>query len=161
MKTLIDRSQIAQATHDRFQGKTFDWGAADCIQMMKFAAMKAGRPNPLKGVADYRGETGAVLALRRALKAAKLPKDATLVELIDKAGFTRLESAAHALPGDLLGLMAEEGSPWGVAVAIAMGNGKALAFALDPETGTHRAFVGEALLKQNGICPAVTAWSLF
>ena len=158
MKTLIDRNAVAQATHDRFVGRLFDWKDADCIRLFKFHVMRAGHPNPLKGLREWSGETGALLALRSAAKTAKLPKTATLADLIDVRGFHRID-AAQALAGDIIGL--QGGDPWGVAVGISMGNGKALAFSLDPESGQQKCFVGEALLSLNGVVPAVTAWSLY
>ena len=158
MKTLIDRLAITQATHDRFAGRVFDWKDADCIRLFKFHVMRAGHPNPLKGVREWSGEMGAAMALRAAAKSAKLPKTATLADLIDARGFHRMD-AAQALPGDIIGLQGDD--PWGVAVGISMGNGKALAFAPDPESGDQRCFVGEALLNINGVVPAMTAWSLY
>lgn len=159
MKTLLDRNALAQATHDRFVGRVFDWKAdGDCIRLFKFHVMRAGYPNPLKGVREWSGEVGAVLALRHAAKSAGLDKTATLADLIDARGFRRID-AAQAMAGDIIGLQGDD--PWGVAVGICMGNGKALAFAPDPESGEQRCFVGEALLNINGVVPAMTAWSLY
>ena len=158
MKTLLDRYAIAQATHDRFVGRTFDWKDADCIRLFKWHVMRAGHPNPLKGLREWSGETGAVLALRSAAKSAKLAKTATLADLIDVRGYQRID-AAQALVGDIIGLQGAD--PWGVAVGICMGNGKALAFAPDPESGNEVCMVGEALLNVNGVVPAMTAWSLY
>lgn len=159
MQKLTDRAAIAQAAHDRFNGRPFAWGERDCAQLVKFVVMRAGHPNPLKGAKDYSGEVGAVRALHAALKAVGAPKGAGLDAVLDGLGYKRLESPAFALPGDLLGMMAD--APWNVAMGVAMGNGKALAFALDPESGEHRAFVGDALITRAGITPATCAWSLF
>lgn len=158
MKKMTDRAEIAQAAYDRFNGRTFAWGDRDCAQLVKFVVMRAGHPNPLKGAQDYAGEVGAIRALRHALKAVGAPKTGGLDAVLDGLGYRRLESAAFALPGDLLGMAADQ--PWNVAMGVAMGNGKALAFALDPESGEQRCVVGDALITRDGITPAVCAWSL-
>lgn len=159
MHPLIHRGEIAQAAFDRFNGKPFDWGQADCIQLAKFTAMRAGYSNPLRGTRPYAGQLGAVRAMRTALTARKLPVSGNLGDLLDAAGFARIAPAA-CLPGDFVGMAAE--APFGFALSVAMGNGKALAFALHPESVDQRAFVGEMFSTQPGVeSPAVTAWSLF
>lgn len=158
MKKLTDRAEIAQAAYDRFNGRPFAWGDRDCAQLVKFVVMRAGHPNPLKGAKDYAGELGAVRALKAALKTVGAPGTGNMGDVLDGLGYRRLESPAFALPGDLIGMQADQ--PWGLAMAVAMGNGKALAYAPDPESGEHVAFVGDALVTRDGVTPAVCAWSL-
>lgn len=148
---------MAQSVFDRFNARPFAWGERDCVQLFKFTVMRAGHPNPLKGAKPYNGEVGAVRALHSALKTAGLPRTAGLAELADALGYRRI-SPAYALPGDIIGLQGD--APFGIAMGVDMGNGKALAFAPDPESGEQRAMVGEAMLTRNGVTPAVTAWSL-
>lgn len=157
MLKTYDRAEIAQAAYDRFNGRPFSWGDRDCAQLVKFVVMRAGHPNPLKGAKDYQGEVGAVRALRHALKVVGASQDGTLADVLDGLGYRRI-APAEALPGDLLGMGAEP--PFGFAMGIAMGNGKALAFAPDPESGAQIAFVGEAVRPLDGVTAAVTAWSL-
>lgn len=159
MQKMTDRAEIAQAAHDRFAGRPFSWGDRDCAQLAKFVVMRAGHPNPLKGAQDYAGEVGAVRALRHALKTVGKPADGTLADVLDGLGYVRLPAPAFALPGDLIGMQGT--APFGFALAVSMGNGKALAFAIDPESGEGVGFVGDALITRDGITPAAAAWSLF
>lgn len=157
MLKTYDRAALAQGAFDRFNGKPFSWGDCDCVQLVRFVVMRAGHPNPLKGAKDYAGEVGAVRALRHALKAVKAPLTGNLADVMDGLGYRRI-APAEALPGDIMGMLGPD--PFGYAMAVAMGNGKALAFAADPETGVESCYVGEALITRDGITPAAIAWSL-
>ncbi|WCS66503.1 hypothetical protein TMCBR2_gp018 [Caulobacter phage TMCBR2] len=156
MTTLLSRAEIAQAAVDRFNLKPFAWGERDCAQLAKFALMRAGHPNPLKGGRSYRGELGAVRALAFAVQAFGLPKNSDLAAVLDAMGLPRI-APAQALPGDIVGLHGP--APFGVALSIAVGNNKALGFAPDPEAdGLPRCYVGEMLVEVDGVVAAATAW---
>lgn len=158
MATLIDRAAWAAAAVSRYDHKPFDWGGCDCAHLFKFAVMQAGHPNPLKGTRPYRGEIGAVRAMADCAKVFGLPKGAELAEIIDAMGLQRIAPAA-AWPGDIVGLHGP--APFGVALAIAVGNNKALGFAPDPEAENQpRAMVGEMLVEVDGMVAAFTAWRL-
>jgi len=140
---LIARARVAQAALDRFGGRPLAWGERDCAHLAKFVLMRLGHGNPLKGVKPYRGEVGAVRALHHAERTAGAPPGAGLAAILDAMGLQRI-APADALPCDLVGLAGPE--PFGIALAVAVGNGKALAFAAAPQMGGEpRGMVGEML----------------
>lgn len=124
---LLIRTDAAQAVVDRFDGKPFQFGERDCIQMGALNMRRMGYPNPLKGARPYRGEVGALRAFREAGKRVGLPAGAGLDAFLDALKLDRIE-VAEALPGDLLGFPVDEGSPWGVALGVFVGNARAIAF---------------------------------
>lgn len=123
---VIVRMEAAQAAVDRFNAKPFKFGHADCIQLGAFVVKRMGYPNPLKGTRPYAGEIGALRAFREAAKRLGV-ESGGIAELLDAMTLERIE-VASALPGDLLGFPADEGGPWGIALGVHVGNGRALAF---------------------------------
>lgn len=123
---MMIRTEAAQAVVDKFNAKPFKFGSNDCIQLAAFLVRKMGYPNPLKGTRPYAGEVGALRAFREASKRLGVTAGG-IPELLDAMTLDRIE-VADAWPGDLLGFPAEEGSPWGVALGVYLGNGRALAF---------------------------------
>jgi hypothetical protein len=153
---LLDRARVATEAVARFEHKPLAWGERDCAHLFKFILMRAGHPNPLKGVRPYRGEIGAVRAMTQVAKAFGCPPGSGLAEIVDAMGLERIAPAA-AYPADIVGLLGPE--PFGVALSIAVGNNKALGFAQDPEAGGEvRGMVGEMLAEVNGVVPAAMAW---
>lgn len=117
MNDLIRRRDAAQATIDRFHGKPLAYGRDDCVRMAVFCLRKLGVRVSLLKAGSYRSELGAARALRRT-------GFATLAEAVDAQGLPRI-APAMALPGDLVGLPAPNGQ---VGLAVAVGNGRVLAF---------------------------------
>jgi hypothetical protein len=122
---LILRQRVAQRVLNRFKGAPLKWGDTDCGHMLKATCLGLGLANPLKGKKSYVTEVGAVRALYAALEAAGLDKGAGLAALLDGTGWQRIAPAA-ALPCDIIGLPGPD--PWGIAVGVAVGDGRALAF---------------------------------
>lgn len=125
---LILRQEAAQAVVDRFDQKPIQFGERDCIQMAGLAVRKMGYRNPLKGARPYRGDVGAFRALAVALERVGGPKGGHLGDLLDAMGFDRIPPA-HALPADLAGYPAD--GMWPMALGVAVGNGRAIAYAPD------------------------------
>lgn len=116
MNPLIRRQQAAQATIDRFQGKPLELGKNDCARMATFCLKKLGVKVSLLKLGPYKTEIGA----------AKVLRDlgfANLTEAVDALGLPRI-APAMALPGDILALRAADG----VALTVAVGNGRVLGF---------------------------------
>lgn len=118
MNPLILRQQAAQATIDRFQGKPLELGKNDCARMTIFCLKKLGLKVSLLKFGPYKTEMGA----------AKVLKDlgfGNLPEAVDALGLPRI-APAMCLPGDIMALPADHDG--NVALAVAVGNGRALAF---------------------------------
>jgi hypothetical protein len=133
---LQKRVAAAQATKDQFYGKELKFGRGDCAQMIRSHARRIGKP--IKEFARATPYT----TLAGGLKALKRAGYDSLAALMD-AHFERIPPAA-ALPGDILELPGE-GPPG--ALAVAMGNGRVLAY--------HQDAVGAAILQPTEY---VAAW---
>lgn len=122
MTTVMERRvAAAQACVDRFNGKAYDPGAnRDCIKLASHALHKMGRRVGLTKGLRYHSEAGGVRAMR------KLGFE-SLMQAVDAVGLERIPPAA-ALPADIIAIPTEDGSPFGCALAVAVGNGRALAF---------------------------------
>ena len=106
---LVRRNRALTATKDKFAGKLFDLGQADCIQLARFHLVKMGHRR-LPKADGYSSPAGA----KKALKALGF---ANLEELFDSL----LERIAPAfmLPGDIGLVQAEEGAPaWEVGTVV-------------------------------------------
>ena len=119
---LLQRVAAAQATLDRFKGRAFRFGTNDCARMVAFHLKRLGVPVRLARAGSYRSTLGAT----RALRALGYP---SLAEALDGHGLTRIAPAA-AVVGDIVELPGEP--PFG-ALAVVMGNGRALAYHQDAE----------------------------
>ena len=117
MNKLILRQQAAQATIDRFGGKPLAYGKDDCARMAVFCLKQLGVKVSLLKAGSYSSELGAARVLK------KLGHD-TVSDAIDSLGLPRI-APAMCLPGDIMALPTE-GDDFGLAVAV--GNGRALAF---------------------------------
>ena len=118
MNPLVLRQQAAQATVDRFQGKPLQLGKNDCARMAVFCLRQLGVKFSLLKIGPYKTEIGA----------AKVLKDlgfASITEAVDALGLPRI-APAMCLPGDIMTLKAAGSDD--VALAVAVGNGRALGF---------------------------------
>jgi hypothetical protein len=115
---MIRRIEAVEATIARFQGKPLKYGRDDCVRMSAFVLRKLGVKTPLLKAGTYSSEISA----RRAMKKMGF---ATLPEAVDAVGLPQI-APALALPGDILALKADHGDD--VALAVAVGNGRALGF---------------------------------
>lgn len=117
---MIRRMSAVEATIQKYDRRPLVLGRDDCIRMTAFCLRKLGVKTPLLKAGTYSSETGA----RRALTRMGYK---TIPDAIDALGLPRI-APATALPGDVLGLKAEGGLDGDVALAIAVGNGRALGF---------------------------------
>ena len=118
---LVGRVAATQATLDEWKGRPFAWGSADCARMVISHLKRMGCPIKLAGAGDYDSALGA----RRALGRLGFK---TLAEAMD-ASFLRIPPAA-ALVGDVLEMPGDDVLG---ALAVAVGNGRALSWHEDAE----------------------------
>ena len=120
---LVRRVEIAQEALDTFGGKPFAWGTNDCARLAALVLRRAGYNPNLAQFGDYRSD-------RAALRALKARKMASVLDWIDSVkGLHRIAPAA-ALPGDLIAFPGASG--WD-GLAVALGNGRVLAFSSEIE----------------------------
>lgn len=111
---LVGRVAATQATLDKFKGKPFAWGDADCARMVIQHLKNMGAPIRLAGVGDYKTAIGAKRALGRlGFK--------TLADALDSHSL-RIPPAA-AVVGDVI---QGEGDDQFGALGVAVGNGRML-----------------------------------
>ena len=138
MTAMSVRQQAAQACVDRFAGKPFAWGSADCGKLVNHNLHKLGiKVGLLKG-ATYKSEFGAI----RHLKKHGL---SSMLEAMDATECSRI-GAASALVGDVIALPGE-GTVWDAALVVSLGNGRALGFQ-----------DGVCHVLQPDLTHAITAW---
>lgn len=123
MTVLHTRAEAIRAVRRRFEGKAFAWGKYDCVRMAAAHLQALGYKPGLSRGGPYTTERGAKLALKRA------GYDSTEAAL-DGLGLFRIPYA-HAVQGDVLGVLAEGG--W-TGLAIQMADRRILAF--HPEART-------------------------
>lgn len=116
---MIMRVEVTQATLDRFIGRPFVWGSADCGQLAAFHLKGMGHRLVLTKWGSYRSALGAAKAMKRA-------GYADLSAVLDGMGLDRIPPAA-VLPGDVLALPHEESAVF-EALTVALGNGRVLGF---------------------------------
>lgn len=117
MNPLIRRQRAVQVTMERFRGKAFAFGSADCAKMVAFHLKQFGYKVRLSKAGQYTTLLSAQAALRR------LGYE-TLPDALDGHGFERIAPAA-ALLGDIVSFAGEH--PIG-ALGIVVGNGNMMAF---------------------------------
>ncbi|WP_292085310.1 MULTISPECIES: DUF6950 family protein [unclassified Brevundimonas] len=113
---MVRRVAAVEATIKRFEGKPLAYGRDDCARMAAFCLRKLGVKASLLKAGAYRSALGA----RRALMTLGY---SNLEDAVDGLGLPRI-APATALPGDILALQGEDG----VALCVAIGNGRALGF---------------------------------
>lgn len=113
---LIIRRDAAQATLDAFADQPFEWGKYDCGKMLAAHLKAMGHSVRVAPAGTYKTAIGAKGALRRM-------GFASLIDALD-ARFPRISPAA-AIVGDVIAMPSE--GPLD-AIAIAVGNGRALAY---------------------------------
>jgi hypothetical protein len=121
--SLLARTEIAQATLDRFKGHPLTYGRHDCVQMAAFHLRASGYRVLLSKGGRYRSAIGAVRALRRA-------GYQDLFGALDDLGLVRIAPAA-AIVGDIVALPSEEEIL--PALTIALGNGRVIGWHPDAE----------------------------
>lgn len=114
---LVRRRDACEAAIKRFQGKPFAFGKNDCARMVAFTTRQLGGRVTLVKAGSYSTAAGGVRALKR------MGYD-SLEAALDGMGYARIPPPL-ALPGDVLALPSEDG---GTALAVALGNGRALAY---------------------------------
>jgi len=120
---ILTRRDAAQATLDRFGGKPFAWGRFDCAKMTAFHLRQMGLHKGL-GLAKA-GRYSSALTAKAALARAG---HASLAAALDGIGLERI-APASALVGDILQLPGDGFD----AMAIALGNGRCIAYHQDAE----------------------------
>lgn len=114
---MVARAEAAQATLDRFKDDPFRYGVRDCVRMIAMHLRKLGYRMKLPPSGSYRSYRSALRQLRA------LGHD-SLAAAMDDIGLERI-APAEAIVGDILELPSD--NPIG-ALAIAMGNGRALGY---------------------------------
>lgn len=114
---LQRRVDAAQKTLDRFKGHAFEFGRYDCAQMV-FYHLRALR-RPIKAAA----RAGSYDTLLGGAKELKKAGHSDLFSLMDSC-MARIPPAA-AVVGDIIAMPGHEGPG---ALAVALGNGRALAY---------------------------------
>lgn len=117
---IILRGQIAQNLVSKFYRKPFSFGSTDCAHLIADCLTWMGHGNPLSIVPDYHD-------YRSAKKAMKRSGITSFVRYLDER-FERI-APAMALPGDIVGFPTEYPETFDVALGVALGQGRVLAFA--------------------------------
>lgn len=99
MLDQLGRQQATQKTVDKWMGKPFAWGEADCAVMLKDHLKNMGQPARVAGARKWKTAIGATKALKRL-------KFDNLSDLIDDRGFKRI-NGAEALTGDICVIAAD------------------------------------------------------
>lgn len=115
--SLIRKRDAAQAALDAFQGQSLVWGKRDCLKLAVGHLRSLGHQIGLAKAGSYKTALGARRALRKA-------GYRSLIEAVDSRGLERIAPAAM-VAGDLAALPGDNGF---AALAIAVGNGRLLAF---------------------------------
>lgn len=113
------RRDTVEACRKLIEARPYEPGKRDCLKLLLKAVRSMGGSTTIAKGAKYSTEAGA-------LRQLKQRGFNDLPSAIDAGGLVRMAPAA-ALPGDILGLRTAE-SAFGIAVAIYVGNGKALTF---------------------------------
>lgn len=121
---LIRKRDAAQDALDHWSKREFKLGSADCAQMTARHLRQLGYSVKMPPSGSYRTARGAVRAMRRL-------GHESLTAWLDSLGLERI-TPASAVAGDILQLPAEH--PLG-ALAVALGNGAALAWVEDLPSG--------------------------
>lgn len=121
MHNLIERVELTQKTIDFWLGQPFEWGVADCGQMVGAHLEQAGITTPLKDARAYSTDIGA----KRAMKALGAN---SMEDFIDGLGFERI-APASAIVGDIVGLPGGTDDDQWTALGIHTGTNRILAFA--------------------------------
>jgi hypothetical protein len=115
---MVVRAQVVQAVVDDYLNKPLVWGTRDCGQMAARVMIGLGVRPGISKFGKYRSPAAALKALKKnGFKDISDVLDAKLERI----------AVARARPGDLLGVPGEGMT----ALAVVVGNGKALAFAPD------------------------------
>lgn len=116
---IILRGQVAQALVDKFYRQDFKLGSADCAHLIADCLVSMGHDNPLHVVPAYHD-------YRSAKKAMKRSGITSFSNYLDER-FERI-APAMALPGDIVGIPTEYPETFDVALGVALGQGRVLAF---------------------------------
>ncbi len=118
---MVARRDAAQATLDRFKDQPFVWGRFDCAKMVAFHLRQLGHQVGISKAGSYSSALGA----KRALARLGWPN---LSFAIDDILQLKRIAPAFVVVGDLIQLPGEGPME---AMAIALGNGRALAYHQD------------------------------
>lgn len=115
------RRDTVETCRARIVGKTYEPGSRDCKNLGQIALRAMGHVVRLAKGVRYSTEAGGLKALKRL-------GFGNLLDAMDATGCPRIAPAA-ALPADILALQVEgSASAFGCALAVYVGNGKAITF---------------------------------
>jgi hypothetical protein len=119
---LIKRVSATQQTIDTWLDEQFQWGTADCGQMVGSHLETCGFETPLSNAGAYKTELGAKRAMKK-LGASSME------DFLDKLGFERIPPAS-ALVGDVVGFPGgvDEDHAW-TALGVHVGTDRIVGFA--------------------------------
>ena len=113
------RTRAAQACIDRFEGKPYEPGKRDCVQMAKHCLHHLGRRVGQSKLPRYSSD-------RSGIKALRAMGFKTLVEAVDSTDLVKIP-AASAVMGDIVALPSDD-EAFGAALTVAVGGGRVLGF---------------------------------
>lgn len=137
MKPLVRRMVLTEQTREKWYGRPFRWGRADCAKVAAFHARKFGWKVPKPG--GYASFDGARERL------AELGCE-TIPDLVSATGLVEI-APAFVLTGDIVSFACDGALG---ALGIALGNGNMLAF--------HEAAEGMAVVRMDRIDRAWSIW---
>jgi hypothetical protein len=117
---ILQRRDAAQAAVQRFKDRPHRWSSNDCARMVAFTLRKLGHKPPMPRAGSYRS----ALTARKALHAAGFK---SLEDALDGMGLPRI-GWASAVVADIVAMEGEDG--W-LALGVAVGNGRVLAYHVD------------------------------
>lgn len=124
-RASVRREAAVRACVARFEGKTLDWRAHDCVRLVAHAMRRQGVATPLLKGLRWQSEIGAVKALRAA-------GFADLVEAMDATNLVRI-GAAMSWPGDILAGPGRPDGPFRFSLSVVHTHGARRTLAFGPD----------------------------
>jgi len=139
MSSRALRARAAQACVDTYLGKPQKMGSADCVCLSRKSLHVQGVSVSIMKGERYRSLPDAVRTLK------KLGFD-TLIEALDAVDGLHRIPPAMAWPGDIFAMPVPDTDPFGCALAVYLGNGKAIGWGgVSNTAGIVKPHMGEAL----------------
>ncbi|WP_295217342.1 hypothetical protein [uncultured Brevundimonas sp.] len=120
----LQRVEAANATVQKFKGKSLKWGSVDCLQIAAHCLNRLGHNKPTSGVRPYKTASGALRSFREA-------GYENLIEAVNAYGLIPI-APAMAMAGDIIAYPAINFGGYGL--GIALGDNKMLGLATIPAT---------------------------
>ena len=139
---LITRVEATQKTIEAWLDQTFEWGTADCGQMVGAHLEALGHTTQLAEAGNYKTELGARRVIRK-LGASSME------DFLDRLGFDRIPPAM-ALVGDVVGFPGgSDDRPW-TGLGVHVGGDRLIGFAAAPDEA--------AIVRTGPVSVCTVAW---